>query len=47
MFEHMEVTEKVYEGGPASKTTNHRADANHTSHGRKRKGLEAASPTNP
>ena len=46
-FEHMDIAEQVYEGGTPSKITAHRADANRVSHSRKRKGGEAASPTNP
>ena len=42
----MEATEKIYEDGNTSKTPP-RADASRASHGRKRKGGEAASPTNP
>ena len=46
MFELMEISEKVYKGRTPSKTTN-RVDAECTSHGRKQKGRESASPTNP
>ena len=42
----MEAAEKIYEGRNTSKTQP-REDANRASHGRKRKGGEAASPTNP
>ena len=42
----MKVTEKIYKGVNTSKTPN-RAYANRASHGRKRKGGEAASPINP
>ena len=45
LFKRMEVAEKNYKGGNNSKTTI-TEDTNHTSHGRKRKGGEAASPTN-
>ena len=44
--ERTEVAEKIYEGGNTSKTLP-MADANRASHGSKRKGVEAASPTNP
>ena len=46
MFKRMGISEQVYEGGTPSKTTT-RVDANHDSHGSKRKELESASPTNP
>ena len=46
MFKRMEVAEKVYEYGTTSKIPI-RKDANCPSHGRKRKGGEAASPTKP
>ena len=46
LFELMEVTEKIYEGGNTSKNQP-RADVNRASHGRKQKGGEYASPTNP
>ena len=46
LSERMEVAEKIYEGGNTSKTPI-RADAKRASHGRKRKGGESASPTNP
>ena len=42
----MEVAKKSYEGGTTSKTTI-REDSKRASHGRKRKGREAASPTKP
>ena len=42
----MEVMEQVYEGGTHYKITTHRADANHSSHGSKRKGEEFALSTN-
>ena len=42
----METAEKIYKDGNTSKTPT-RADANRASHGRKRKGGESASPTNP
>ena len=46
LFEIMEFTEKIYEGGKTYETPP-RADANRASRGRKRKGGEAASTTNP
>ena len=46
MFEHIEIFEQLYKGGNNSKSTN-RTEADHASHGRKRKGEEAAMPTNP
>ena len=46
MFERMEIADKFYEGEIPSKITI-RAEADRASHGRKRKGVEAASPTNP
>ena len=46
MFKRREVAEKVYEYGTTSKIPI-RKDANCPSHGRKRKGGEAASPTKP
>ena len=45
MFKRMEIAEQVYEGVTPSKTPI-RADSNRDSHGRKRNGGEAASPTN-
>ena len=42
----MEAAKKIYEGRNTSKTQP-REDANRASHGRKLKGGEAASPTNP
>ena len=38
MFERMEVAEQVYAGGAPYKITNHRVEANRTSHGRKING---------
>ena len=46
MFKQMEVAEKVYEGGTPSKTSIG-VDSNRASHGRKRRGGESNSPTNP
>ena len=46
IFERMEISEQVYVGGNTSKNTN-RVEADHTSHGRKRKVLETASLANP
>ena len=45
-FERMEIAEQVYEGVTPSKTTT-REEADCVSHGRRHKGGEAASPTNP
>ena len=42
----MEIAEKIYEGENTSKIPT-RAYANRASRGSKRKGVEAASPTNP
>ena len=46
LFERMEAAGKIYGGGNTSKNPP-REDANRASHGSKRKGVEAASPTNP
>ena len=46
MFERMEIAEQVYEGWTPSKTAT-RAEADRAIHGRKRKGVESVSPTNP
>ena len=46
MFECIEVSEQVYEWLTPSKITNHRAYANHASHGRKRKVDRADSSIN-
>ena len=46
MFDRMEVTEQVYEGGTPSKMPT-RSESNRDVHVRKWKGGEAASPTNP
>ena len=46
MFKQTVISEQVYEGGTSSKTPI-RSDANRNSHGRKHKGGEAASATNP
>ena len=46
MFERIEIAEQVYEVGKICKNTN-RVKADHVSHGRKLKGGESASPTNP
>ena len=46
MFERMKVSEQVYEGGTLSKILT-RAETNGDGYSRKRKGGEAASPTNP
>ena len=46
MFKRMEIDERISEEGIPSKTPI-RADTNRAIHGRKRKGGEAASPTNP
>ena len=46
MFKRIEIAEQVNEGGATSKTTT-TVDANHASHGSKRKELESAFPTKP
>ena len=46
MFKLIEILEQVYGGGAPSKITA-RSYSNNASHGRKRNGGEAASPTNP
>ena len=46
MFEQVEISEQIYEGGTPSKKRT-RADANHDGHVRKCKRGEATSPTNP
>ena len=46
MFKQMDISEQVYEEQTPSKKIP-RADSNHGSYVRKRKGGEAVSPTNP
>ena len=46
MFKCTEIGEQVYKGVNTSKNTN-RVESDRASHGRKHKGVEAASPTNP
>ena len=42
----MEIADQVYKGGTTSKKAI-RAESDHASHGKKRKGWESTSPTNP
>ena len=45
MFEHMDISKKVYEGGTPSKTTT-RSDSDRSIHGKKQKGGESDFATN-